>query len=312
MPLPEITPIQFLLMHTVMTALAAFIATLLLPPQYRSSPRQAFAFHAMLAWFVPILGGLTLIALALYARVINRLHHARPFSEVRLPVFTAAPNAPPPTYGAGSIRPRLLHTELAKQTRIEALLTVQSLPGNLSARLLREVLSDPADDLRLSAYGMLDHGEKQLNLRIQHALDQLEHETLPEARGLLHQRIAESYWELVYQDYAHQGELRAFALQSAWRAAQEALPLRPQDGDLHVLTGRIALTLGYAEEAAAAFARAIELSIPHTRVLPYLAELAFLRRDFVSARARINELGECAKSFSTAPLIAFWNPRGVA
>ncbi len=304
--MPDMTPGALLLAHALLALLAALAATVLLPPQYRSSPRRALVFHIVLAGFIPFLGGLALIGWVLYARFIDRRHHERPFAAVRLPAFTAAPDAKHVGAGAGSLRPRLTQTDMPRQTRLDALLTAQNLPGNLSVRLLREVLSDPVDDLRLAAYGMLDKGEKLLNQKIQLALEQLANETAPEARGRLLQRVADCYWELVYQDYAHQGELREFALLSAWRAATDALLLRPQDGDLLVLIGRIALARGQADEAAVAFARARALSIPHNRVLPYLAELAFLRRDFARVRALIGELEDGSKNFTTAPLIAFW------
>lgn len=311
-----LSPARLLLAHALFTLVTALLATRLLPPQYRSSPRRAFVFHCVLAACIPVLGGLVLIGWALYARFINRLHQARPFAAVHLPVFTAAPETSSFSAGAGSLRPRLTRSDLSRQTRIEALLTVQNLPGNLSSRLLREVLSDPVDDLRLSAYGMLDKGEKQINQQIEAAQAQLDRvaqldQTRPgvpsAARGPLLHRMAECYWELVYQDYAHQGELREFALQSAWRAAQEALPLCPHDGDLLVLVGRIALARGQLDDATRAFTQARALSVPHNRVLPYLAELAFLRRDFAETRALVQSLGQDARNFTTTPLIAFWH-----
>ncbi|MEQ1662692.1 MAG: hypothetical protein ABL877_08345 [Thiobacillus sp.] len=301
-----LSPATLLLAHTLFALVTALLATRLLSPQYRSSPRRAFVFHSVLAMCIPVLGGVVLIGWALYARFINRRHRERPFVAVRLPVFTAAPVSPSFSAGAGSLRPRLTRSDLARETRIEALLTVQHLPGNLSARLLREVLSDPVDDLRLSAYGMLDKGEKQINQKIEAALTQLEAETQPAARGRLYQRIAECYWELVYQDYAHQGELREFALQAAWRAAQDALPLCPQDADLLVLTGRVALARDQLDDAAQAFTQARALSIPNNRVLPYLAELAFMRRDFTETRTLVRALAADTRNFTTTPLIAFW------
>ena len=304
--LPDLDPGVLLILHGLISLLAGLVSTLLMPPQYRSSPRRTFSLHVLLAFFIPMLGTLALILLALYVRAINRQHHDRPYTTIRLPVFTAAPAAPPIAYGAGSIRSRLVNAGLPAETRLKALMAVQAMPGNLSTRLLHEVLSDPSDDLRLTAYGMLDKGEKKINLLIQQSLDEMSHSPSLEQRGQLLKQLASHYWELVYQNYAHQGELREFALQSAWRYAQESLGYRPDDGDLWVLTGRIALARLDTEKAMHAFSEAERLAVPAGRVQPYLAELAFQRRDFKAVGTLVNRMGKQEANFSTTPVLSFW------
>lgn len=304
--LTELNLLVLLLLHVIYCVMAGLVSTWLMPAQYRSSPRRTFAHHTVLAFFIPLLGAPALILLAIYANAINRRPLERPYSAVRLPVFTAAPAEPALSFGAGSIRSRLINPALPKDTRLKALLTVQAMPGNLSSRLLHEVLSDPSDDLRLTAYGMLDKGEKRINLLIQQALDQLDGQPSLEQRGLLHKKLAAHYWELVYQDYAHQGELRAFALLSAWRHVQEALALRADDGELWVLAGRIALNRHDTQLADAAFAQAEKLGAPSGQVHSYLAELAFQRRDFKTVRELVGRFGKQEASYSTQPVQAFW------
>ena len=305
--LPDLNPGMLLVLHGLISLLAGLLSTLLMPPQYRSSPRRTFSYHVVLCFFIPVLGPLALILLALYVRAINRQHQDRPYTTIRLPVFTAAPASPPIAYGAGSIRARLINTDLPPETRLKALMAVQAMPGNLSTRLLQEVLSDPSDDLRLTAYGMLNNGEKKINLLIQQSLEELTHNPSLEQRGLLLKHLASHYWELVYQNYAHQGELRKFALQSAWRYAQESLGYRSDDGELWVMTGRIALARLDTKHAMHAFSEADRLAVPPGRVQPYLAELAFQRRDFKTVRELVTRLGKQEANFSTTPVLTFWN-----
>lgn len=296
-----------LAMHGLLSLLAGVISTLLMPPAYRSSPRRTLAYHTALALFIPLLGGLGLILLAINARVLDRRYHARPYSAIRMPVFTAAPLQAAVAYGAGSIRERLVNPQLPRAVRLKAMLSVQTMPGNLSTPLLREVLSDPSDDLRMTAYGMLDKGEKHLNQLIQHELTRLAGAPSSDERGQIFSQLAAHYWELVYQGYAV-GELRSFSLHAAWRHAQDAVALRPEDGGLRVLIGRIALARQDTEHAARAFEHAQKRGIPPAQIQPYLAELAFLRRDFKTVRALMRPLDMQQASFSSAPLLAFWNP----
>lgn len=297
--------IEALLVHTAISALTGLVSIPLLPPQYRSSPRRTAVYHTLIAWFIPLLGAVMVVLLSLYVRAINRRYSEHAYQTVRLPVFTAASREPAQAYGAGSVHSRLINVDLPKEVRLKALLTVQAMPGNFSTRLLREVLSDPADDLRLTAYGMLDKGEKRLNQMIQQGVKQLASSTDADESCQINKQIASCYWELVYQGYA-QGELRKFSLNAAWRHAQAAGKHRADDADLWVLVGRIALERRDTGLAAQAFERAQELSIPAGRVRPYLAELAFLKRDFAAVRALIRDIGKQECGFSTAPLQAFW------
>lgn len=294
-----------LAIHGLTSLLAGVLSTLLLPRAYRSSPRRTLAYHSLLALFIPLLGGLGLILLAINARVLDRRYHARPYSAIRMPVFTAAPRLPALAYGAGSIRERLINPRLPKAVRLKAMLAVKSMPGNLSTPLLREVLSDPSDDLRMTAYGMLDKGEKHLNQLIQHELTRLVGDPASDERGQILSQLAAHYWELVYQGYAV-GELRSFSLHAAWLHAQDAIALRPEDGGLWVLIGRIALARQDAEKAARAFEQAQTRGIPPIQVQPYLAELAFQRRDFKAVRALIRGFDTQQASYASAPLLAFW------
>jgi len=294
-----------LLLHGLVSLLAGLVSTLLMSPQYRSSPRRVFTLHVLLAFFIPVLGAVAVLVLSAYARVIGRPYQERPYHLVRLPVFTAATKAPSLSYGAGSVHSRLINPEVSGAIRLKALLTVQAMPGNLSTRLLRDVLSDPSDDLRLTAYGILDKGEKEINERIRDALKKLNDPQESDARSELHQQLAGHYWELVYQGYA-QGELRRFALRAAWRHAQEAVQADPGSADVWMLAGRIAAAQHDQAAAQHAFQRAQALAMPHSRIRPYLAELAFQKRDFDAVRQHLQGIGRHEINFSTAPLLAFW------
>ena len=68
---------MLLLAHSLLSLLAGLVSTLLMPPQYRSSPRRTFTHHSVMSFFIPVLGALALMLLAIYARAINLLHQER-------------------------------------------------------------------------------------------------------------------------------------------------------------------------------------------------------------------------------------------
>lgn len=297
--------IWLFLMHVAGCVLASLASWRLMPSHYRSMRRGVVAYHFLLAFFLPVFGVILVLALALVARSTAGRCSPHHFQVVRLPVFTAATREPTLNYGIGSIRSRLTNSRLSQDVRLKALLTVQAMPGNLSTRLLREVLSDPADDLRLTAYGMLDKGEKLLNQAIQENLKLLDAATDVNRRAQVEKQLAMNYWELVYQGFA-QGELRSFSLGAAWRHARAAAQRLGDDADLWVLIGRIAMERRDIEAAAEAFDMAQRQSVRGGRVRTYMAELAFLKRDFATVRKLIGDVARQECGLSTAPLRAFW------
>ncbi len=291
--------------HFAVSLFAGAASWLLMPGHYRTPRGLVIFHHFLLAWFLPVLGAVLVLVLPLYARLIGRRPAVADFRAVRLPEFTAPPREPVLKYGVGSIRSRLTNLALSADVRLKALLTVQAMPGNLSTRLLREVLSDPADDLRLTAYGMLDRGEKYLNQTIQTNLKLLEGETDATRQAFLNKQLAMNYWELVYQGFA-QGELRAFSLNAALRHARAAMQRLGDDADLWVLVGRIALEHRDLDAAEEAFGKAQRRAVRSGRINTYLAELAFLRRDFATVRKLIGDMSRHEAGLSTEPLRAFW------
>ena len=64
--------------------------------------------------------------------------------------------------------------------------------------------------------------------------------------------------------------------------------------------------MGRLEEADAAYRRARELGLPASRVVPYLAELAFARRDFTQVRALLQTMQDWEGLSRLQPVLKFW------
>ena len=70
---------------------------------------------------------------------------------------------------------------------------------------------------------------------------------------------------------------------------------RRGDRRLHFLRGRILLQRGRLDEASQSFARALATGMAADDVLPYQAELAFLRRDYPQVRGFLGRINPWAR-----------------
>ena len=303
----------YLAAHAVASALASLLLVASVPGPSRLQPRWAFAFFFALCFFVPVLGVPGLLAAAFVTRAFPKQRAKEVFSTVAAPEFAphddrrSQSDSP---HAHGPVRAQLTDPSAPVETRMRALLSIQDLPSRVANPIIRTMLADPSDDVRLVAYGIRDSREKRINARIQAARAHLESPDhaiqLPAEKEL-----AELYWELVYQGLV-QGDLQKHAAAQSRMHFDAALKLAPEDAALWALGGRLANFAGQYERAWHAFTRSMEFGLPEVRVLPYLAEVAFRMRRFDQVRKLLERIAQTSHTQRMAQVIDYWNADGKA
>jgi hypothetical protein len=297
---------QYFLLHAAACACITPVAWSLMPAPYRQPRRWVLALLFSLCFFIPVLGLLGFAVGAMLAAWLPRLAPQPDFEAVAAPHYELPKTTPVSGWRSGRVRQQIADTGAPLELRMKALLALQNVPTRQSSGILRETMSDSADDLRLLAYGMLDAREQQLTQRIEQALRR--HEASgddAEARYLAARELSELYWELVYQELV-QGDMRRYALDQVRRFCREALAYKVRDTGLWVISGRMRLLTGDYNGAGGAFATAIRQGFPRVRAAPYLAELAYLRGDFDTTRRIMRELRPDGKSRALQLAAGFW------
>ncbi len=294
-----------LLTHTVVGTVVALSSYLMLPQRFRHPRLAVTALMFSFAFMAPVIGALGLLYLirTQLRQTLAQVQRAVP-QAVQLPVYDVQTKGT--SRGSqGAIRSRLGH-EVPASLRMQSLLTLQAVPSRVSNPILEDLLGDDSDDVRLVAFGMLDSEEKKISSRIREASLRLPTLGAAEQRFECLRQLAELHWELVYACLA-QGELRQHMLVQAARYADEALALGVAAGSgLIFLRGRIWLEQGQLDTAQQAMEQALALGQAKTSVWPYLAEIAFRRRDFGRVRDIMQQLSGLNLSSRTRAVEDFW------
>ncbi len=296
---------SYLLLHGAASALLA-VSLLPLLPQRLIKPRWAtLLLMAACSYAVPVAGFLGVLA----AFVILRMHRRKPatddFDSVQLPDFDQHQRRQSQFRHAG-LGSFLGNAKVPVQARMGAMAALQHVSGRTASPLLRSVLSDANEDLRLLAHGMLDNLEQRINHAIDRELNLLQAGTQGSQRQHGLQRLSDLYWELVYHELV-QGDLREHAIAQSLHYCALALQHNANNAALHLRHGRLLHEQRCAQEAEQAYAQARALGLPATRVLPYQAQLAFERRDYAEARRLMRELQQWGALPRLRPLIDYWN-----
>jgi tetratricopeptide (TPR) repeat protein len=300
--------VLYLAAHAGASVLVALAMTRFVPQLYPKTERSAFAYFAALGFFLPVLGVLGMLLFLLSARLAPPGTRAKPFELVEPPRFSGAALPTTPGFNRAGIRPVLQSRTAPLDVKLKALLALQSVPSRAANNLIRQMLREPADDMRLLAYGLLDAREKVLDARI-HALKvRLAALAAAAERAPLLKELAETYWELIYRGIV-QGDLLRHCTAEARRYLAELLEHESREPGAWALQGRLLSLEGNDREADEAFSRAVALGLSEGRVLPYRAELAFRARDFGRVREIAQRMGSQPAN-ALAAIAAYWNGDG--
>lgn len=297
----------FVLAHSIASLLAGFAVWCLLPAQYQQPVSRSYAFVTLVIFFIPglgMVGAVVSILLGLY-----RPHEQRP----EYTLSTAVPELPfkPVTIDtnlsfAGGGLYDVLRNASDTDKRLKAVLATQRMNERKAIPILQVALKDPVDDVRLLAYSILDNKENGINVNIKNGLTELESAT-PAQRPAIHKRLAFLYWELVYMGLA-QGDVLLHILNTAKQHVDKVLE-ETKDSGAYFLLGRILIREDALEEAEQAFQRAHEFGMDKSRISSYLAEIAFLKRDYAQIPNILGELPASEREREPIAAIAeFWMP----
>lgn len=306
--------LSYLLIHALASVVLALFTMPLLAP-HQSKPRwPVLTLMALCSYAVPVAGFLGVFVATLVLRFYRASDRGMHFNALPLPEFDLHQRMQSGFRQTG-LRSILGNSEVPTRSRMRAMVALQHVTGRISSPLLRNVLNDASEDLRLLAYGMLDSLERNISRLIDQELEHLQQAQATEGaqppgpQGLqAAEKLSALYWELVYQNLA-QGDMRDHALHESLRYCDLVLAQNPASAHNLLRRGMLLHALKRHDEAAQAYARAQQQGLPATRVLPYLAELSFEQRDFQQTRHLIQQLDGWSALPKLRPVIDYWSAR---
>jgi hypothetical protein len=231
--------------------------------------------------FLPVLG-LVGLTLTLFVRARSGPRKRRSgIVETDAPALAGGPLTSDQAgrFGPGSLEGILRHSP-NQDLRLRVVLACRQLPGRLAVPLLRLALRDRVDDVRLLAYAVLDGRERDIQTEIQSTLKGARIND-PETANVptdVRCKLAELYWELVYQGLV-EGELLSFCLDQVQTQAHAVLKVDRGRPRMALIAGRASIMRRRFDQARPMLEEALRRGLSMAVVGPYLAEIEYeLRR----------------------------------
>ena len=304
--------VAFWLLHAGASAAASGWAWWSLPRAWRESRALALGLVFVFALFFTLVGlaGLLLasrLALALpkRARDPNAVHEA---PRLEIYALGAQLDQGPDLLPPGQVARIAADPKAPAAQRIRAVLALRDMPARLALPLLRNLMGDANEEIRLVAYGIASNWEQRLTGELQGAQKELDALQAQGASGnalaRAAQRVAELQMEFIYQGLA-QGDLRAFALDKAWYYTNLGLNAQPADPALLILRLRLSLARDDLDSAQSTLLQ-LEGRASASVWVPYAAELAWKRRNFAAVGATLDKLRHTQVAPRLRPILRLW------
>lgn len=307
-----------LLSYLTLHAAASFLLALSIYPLLwgtRSQPRWAvLSLIACFSFILPIVGWIAVIFGLLTIRTYTSNPSKNIYPTVSLPEFDFHQGLHLAGRSVG-LRSLLNNPRTPKNNRFSALVALNHVSGHIASPMLRDVLNDESDDLRLLAYGMLDRLEHKIANAIheEHQIFQNESQTSHTLGSALSlrgftaaKRLSDLYWELIYQGLA-MDDMHDFAAQESLHYCSLALEEWPDDGSLILRRGRLLQALGQLQAAQECYEHARQKDLPKTQIIPYQAQLHFERREYQRVKDVMHALKPHNMLPKLRPVIDFWS-----
>ena len=281
-------------LHAVASAVAAWLAWVLLPANLKKPFVPAFALLWAFAFFIPVLGVAAILIVVQVAKRFPRILRTERYVTVRMPEFSGVQREATERSDlrAGDARRILKDATQPLETRLRVLVALQSMEPKAAVPLLISLLSDPSEDIRLLAYSMVDSWEKDLVQKIQRANAELEEARQSGSNTLIVnalRRLAELHWTQADTGLAR-GDLRRFALEHAQQYCEQVQQLDARAPGIWALYARILTELGHLDAAVKAVKMARRLRMPVAEAYSLMAQIAYVQGNYPAVRRYANML----------------------
>ena len=304
----NLTTDQWVVAHLLASILAGIATCLILTRLVPGTRLPLILFFSSISFFMPFIGAAGAWLAVHFGAILSHGRHKENVfwhytSNADLP-FAAPIDRPLPKLDSRGFMEQLLFDKETDQIYNKVAAT-RHIRDSQSAPLLKTAVGHENERIRLVAYQLLDKKINRLNKEILR-LESDARRASGTGKSNIHLQIANNYWELLTIE-EDEPVARRELLSKAENHAAQALAIAPGNVNAQFVLGQIYLKQNENDKANKAFMRAVELGMSKDKVLPYIAEAAFVKRDFKLLRSTMKAIDPAFKSYPPfSQVIEFW------
>jgi tetratricopeptide (TPR) repeat protein len=294
----------FLIANAIFSVIVVLLASFVLRRQF--SQMKAIFMLLPLCLTIPIVVPVFVIFYAGFLYYLSLTNRKINFLHNMYPEFMNEKDEKLIQHGEGGALARLSSKAFSDQDKLKSLVSLNNNASVVINKINEQMLQEGGDELRLYAYGILSKQENKLYNDIHDIEIMLDNAKSNKNLFMCYKALAYKFWELIYMNLAHE-DIKLFAMQKVEYFIDKAFELNKNDLSLYILYGRLRLAQKKYDEAKSYFEHALKENAPDNKVVPYLAEIAFIEKDYRKIKAYYSQ----SKNIKHMPLMGgsakFWS-----
>lgn len=297
----------FYLIHATLSLIISLIASQFLVNKFTTKRFKYILFFWVLNIALPIVGYFMTIWIVYYllhvvhekqlqnVHFINMIEFENEFPEIQRVFGEAAMGKLLGDDGGTS----------GSSLKMRALVSLAENASKSDVSLIKNRLSDKNDEIRLYSFAVIDNLEKGINGQIHEKMKLFEEAEESHSKAARASELAFLYWDLIYFELAD-SDLKTFITQEVEKYALIALEHNPHNEKINVLLGKNYLAQQKIDKAQECFSKAIEDGVNMDYIVPYLAEIFFVKKDYKKVKELLGNTQGLHANAVLHPLVTQW------
>lgn len=296
----------FYLLQSIGSLIAAVISVQFLKHRFIDRQVTIVLFFWVFNMILPGIGYFLTIWIVYYLLIVEYKKQIKNLNYINMIEFENEFPKIQHLFGEAGIS-RLLNDDTTSASwKMEALHPLADNARRNDITLIKDSLSDKHDEVRLYAFAVIDNMERGINSKIDDKL-QLFHETEEtNIKVKIAEELAHLYWDTVYFKLTD-NNMKKFIIREVEKYAKVILEVDPCNEKVNILLGKAYLEIHEFDKAEVCFIIAIEQGEKKEFIIPYLAEIFFLKRAFPTVNMLLNDCRELRNNALFHPIIEQWS-----
>lgn len=277
------------LVHAIISLIISIIASQFLIHIFETKRFKYILFFWVFNVALPVVGYLMTAWIVYYLLQVEYEKQLQNVHSINMIEFESEFPEIHRVFGEASMD-KLLSTEGgsgSSSLKMKALVSLADNATKNDVSLIKNRLSDKDDEIRLYSFAIIDNLEKGINGQIHDKMKLFGDAKDSKQKANRAEELAFLYWDLIYFELAD-SDLKKFITQEVKKYAHIALEYNPNNDKINVLLGKTYLAQNDVNKAQVYFTKAIDDGVNMDYIVPYLAEIFFIKKDYIKVKELLN------------------------
>ncbi len=297
---------EVLIGYILISLIVTYLGAKLFSFNYKGDRKRLYIAIFLFVSLLPILGHVVVLSLAIVYSFLGEKNYLNNISFFNSKEFL---NNPYPkvkrVFGEGAISDIATNPDNQSQNKMKAALFMANHPSKTNYTMLKNLLSDQDNEVRLFSFSQLSSMERELNEKISKKLQEYNDSKDLDKKAEIASELSSLYWEFIYFGLSDE-EINSIIIQKVEQYANIALKRDKDSANLYILLGKSAFFKESLDEAKEFFTKAVKLGGSKASIMPYLAEITFKEGNYDDVKKYLSLIDPSKLSSKIEPIYNQW------